>query len=116
MVTVIFMKIETVIVVVFLAMYLAPSVSPSHGQTAGEILKVYEPLKRLERKTKLMEGAKKGGFSSSTAPWASMLLARCWKNFVKLTRIFRSAIIARAQPASITGWLTKQEQENTKSI
>ena len=61
MVTVIFMKIETVIGVVFLAMYLALSVSPSHGQTAGEILKVYEPLKRLERKTKLMEGAKKEG-------------------------------------------------------
>src|SRR2546422_1818495 len=61
MVTVIFMKIETVIGVVFLAMYLAPSVSPSHGQTAGEILKVYEPLKRLERKTRLMEGAKKEG-------------------------------------------------------
>ena len=61
MVTVIFMKIETVIGVVFLAMYLALSVAPSHGQTAGEILKVYEPLKRLERKTKLMEGAKKEG-------------------------------------------------------
>jgi iron(III) transport system substrate-binding protein len=61
MVTVIFMKIETVIVVVVLAMYLAPSVSPSHAQTAGEILKVYEPLKRLERKTRLMEGAKKEG-------------------------------------------------------
>ncbi len=53
------MKIETVIGVVFQAMYLALSVSPSHGQTAGEILKVYEPLKKLERKTRLMEGVKK---------------------------------------------------------
>src|SRR6266545_822035 len=49
MVNVIFMKIETVIGVVFLAMYLALSVSPSHGQTAGEILKVYVPLKMLEK-------------------------------------------------------------------
>jgi len=59
MVNGIFMKIETVIGVVFQAMYLALSVSPSHGQTAGEILKVYEPLKKLERKTRLMEGVKK---------------------------------------------------------
>ena len=43
------MKIETVIGVVFLAIYLALSVSPSHGQTAGKILKVYEPLKKVER-------------------------------------------------------------------
>ena len=32
---------------------------------------------------------------------------RCWKSFAKLTRIFRSAIIARVQPASITEWVNE---------
>ncbi len=45
-----------------------------------------------------------------------MRLGRCWKSFAKLTRIFRSAIIARVQPASITEWSTKEEPENTRSI
>jgi iron(III) transport system substrate-binding protein len=53
------MKIKTVIGILLAAMYLAIPLSPIHAQTAGEVLKAYEPLKKPERKTRLIEAAKK---------------------------------------------------------
>jgi hypothetical protein len=49
---------------------LAPAFTSSsiHAQTAGDMLKAYDSLKKPERRTRLVEGAKKAG-SSFTAPW-----------------------------------------------
>src|SRR5262249_38331623 len=47
--------------IVLIASCLAFPVSSLHAQTAGEILKVYETLKKPERKTRLIEAAKKEG-------------------------------------------------------
>ena len=55
------MNIKAVIGIVISALSLALTFSPSHAQTAGEILKAYESLKKPERKTRLVEGAKKEG-------------------------------------------------------
>src|SRR5438128_11417606 len=55
------MKIRTVIGILLAATDLSGVVSRIHAQTAGEVLKVYEPLKKPERKTRLIEGAKKEG-------------------------------------------------------
>ena len=45
----------------WLAPVLKRKVRAFHAQTAGEILKAYESLKKPERKTRLVEGAKKEG-------------------------------------------------------
>jgi iron(III) transport system substrate-binding protein len=58
---VILMSIKPVLGIVLIASYLAVLASPMHAQTAGELLKVYETLKKPERKTRLIEGAKKEG-------------------------------------------------------
>ena len=58
---VILMNIKPILVIVLIASYLAVLVSPMHAQTAGEVLKVYETLKKPERKAGLIEGAKKEG-------------------------------------------------------
>jgi hypothetical protein len=55
------MNIKAVIGIVISALSLALTFSPIHAQTAGEILKAYESLKKPERKTRLVEGAKKEG-------------------------------------------------------
>src|SRR5437764_10969889 len=55
------MNIKAVIGIVISALSLALTFSSIHGQTAGEILKAYETLKKPERKTRLIEGAKKEG-------------------------------------------------------
>ena len=55
------MNIKAVIGIVILALSLALTFSPIHAQTAGEILRAYESLKKPERKTRLVEGAKKEG-------------------------------------------------------
>jgi iron(III) transport system substrate-binding protein len=56
---VILMSIKPVLGIVLIASYLSVLVSPMHAQTAGELLKVYEALKKPERKTRLIEGVKK---------------------------------------------------------
>ena len=53
------MNIKAVIGIVILALSLALTFSPIYAQTAGEILRAYESLKKPERKTRLVEGAKK---------------------------------------------------------
>jgi iron(III) transport system substrate-binding protein len=55
------MKMKRVIGIVILAILPSAPASPIHAQTAGEILKAYETLKKPERKTRLIEGAKKEG-------------------------------------------------------
>jgi iron(III) transport system substrate-binding protein len=55
------MKINTVIGIIISAIYVALQSSSLYAQTAGEILKAYEPLKKPERKSRLMEAAKKEG-------------------------------------------------------
>ena len=55
------MNIKAVIGMVILALSLALTFSLIHAQTAGDILKAYENLKKPERKTRLVEGAKKEG-------------------------------------------------------
>jgi iron(III) transport system substrate-binding protein len=55
------MNIKAVIGIVISALSLALTFSSIHAQTAGEILKAYESLKKPERKTRLVEGAKKEG-------------------------------------------------------
>ena len=55
------MNIKAVIRIAISALYMAVSLSPVHAQTAGEILKAYEGLKKPERKNRLIEGAKKEG-------------------------------------------------------
>jgi iron(III) transport system substrate-binding protein len=55
------MKIKTVTGIAILALCSAAPASPIHAQTAGELLKVYETLQKPERKTRLIEGAKKEG-------------------------------------------------------
>ena len=55
------MNIKAVIGMVILALSLALTFSLIHAQTAGDILKAYESLKKPERKTRLVEGAKKEG-------------------------------------------------------
>ena len=56
------MNIKAVIGIVILAHSPALTFSSIHAQTAGEILKAYESLKKPERKTRLVEGAKKEGW------------------------------------------------------
>jgi ABC-type Fe3+ transport system substrate-binding protein len=58
---VILMNIKPMLGIVLIASYLAALVSPMHAQTAGEVLKAYETLTKLQRKTRLIEGAKKEG-------------------------------------------------------
>src|SRR5262245_7490205 len=58
---VILMNLKPMLGVVLIAFCLAVGVSPMHAQTAGEVLKVYETLKNPERKTRLIDGAKKEG-------------------------------------------------------
>ena len=55
------MHIKAVIRIVFSALSLTLTFSSIHAQTAGEILKAYESLKKPERKARLVEGAKKEG-------------------------------------------------------
>ena len=55
------MHIKAVIGIVISTLSLALTFSSIHAQTAGEILKAYESLKKPERKTRLVEGAKKEG-------------------------------------------------------
>src|SRR5882724_479305 len=55
------MNIKAVIGIVISGLSLALTFSPIHAQTAGEILRAYESLKKPERKTRLVEGAKKEG-------------------------------------------------------
>ena len=55
------MNIQAVIGIVISALSLTLTFSSIHAQTAGEILKAYESLKKPERKTRLVEGAKKEG-------------------------------------------------------
>jgi iron(III) transport system substrate-binding protein len=55
------MNINVVIAILISALSLALTFSPIHAQTAGEILKAYESLKKPERKLRLVEGAKKEG-------------------------------------------------------
>jgi hypothetical protein len=55
------MNIKAVIGIVISALSLALTFSSIHAQTAGEILKAYESLKKPERKTRLVERAKKEG-------------------------------------------------------
>ena len=55
------MHIKAVIGIVISALSLTLTFSSIHAQTAGEILKAYESLKKPERKTRLVEGAKKEG-------------------------------------------------------
>jgi iron(III) transport system substrate-binding protein len=55
------MTIKAALGVVLIASYLVVLVSPMHAQTAGQVLKVYETLNKPERKTGLIEGAKKEG-------------------------------------------------------
>ena len=55
------MNIKAVIGMVISALSLALTFSPIHAQTAGEVLKAYESSKKPERKTRLVEGAKKEG-------------------------------------------------------
>ena len=53
------MKIKAVIRIAISALFMAVTLSPIHAQTAGEILKAYDALKKPERKNRLIEGAKK---------------------------------------------------------
>jgi iron(III) transport system substrate-binding protein len=55
------MNIKAVIGIVISTLSLALTFSSIHAQTAGEILKAYESLKTPERKTRLVDGAKKEG-------------------------------------------------------
>src|SRR5215510_13381490 len=55
------MNLKPIPGMVLIAFCLAVGVSPLHAQTAGEILKVYETLKKPERKTRLIEAGKKEG-------------------------------------------------------
>jgi len=48
------MNINAVIGIVISALSLALTFSSIHAQTAGEILKAYESLKKPERKTRLV--------------------------------------------------------------
>src|ERR1700675_1124049 len=56
---VILMNIKPVLGFVLVATNLSVLVPPIHAQTAGEVLKVYEALKTPQRKTRVLEGAKK---------------------------------------------------------
>src|SRR4029434_8482906 len=58
---VILMNIKPMLGIVLIAWYLAVLVSPLHAQTAGEVLTVYETQKTPERKTRLVEGARREG-------------------------------------------------------
>src|SRR5262245_62576090 len=110
------MNIQAVIGIVISALSLALTFSSIHAQTAGEILKAYESLKKPERKTRLIEGAKKEGrlvFYGTLGVDASR---PCWKNFAKAIPTFRSITIARARSAFTTAWLTRRERGNTRSI
>src|SRR5258705_470608 len=55
------MNIKAVIGIVISVLSLTLAFSSIHAQTAGEIFKAYESLKKPERKTRLVEGAKKEG-------------------------------------------------------
>jgi hypothetical protein len=108
--------IKAVLGILLAAADLCVFVSPIPAQTAGEVLKGYETLKNPERKSRLIEGARKEGnlvFYGTLGVDASRPLL---EKFRQAHPIFRSAIIARAQPAFTTGWSTKREPANTKSI
>jgi iron(III) transport system substrate-binding protein len=55
------MNLKPIPGMVLIAFCLAVGISPTHAQTAGAVLKVYETLKKPERKTRLIDGAKKEG-------------------------------------------------------
>lgn len=55
------MSIKPALAIVLLATHLAVPVSSVLAQTAGDVLKSYEALKKPERKMRLIEGAKKEG-------------------------------------------------------
>ena len=56
------MNIKAVILIAISAMYMAVTLSPIHAQTAGEILKSYDALKKAGTKNaRLIEAAKKEG-------------------------------------------------------